>query len=56
MIPFWQTINGKKYVRQNVFPLTSFEADRQSKSLWKAGFSVEVTNTGADYYVWRGEE
>lgn len=55
MIPFRKFFEGKKYVRQNVFPMTSLQADRQSKSLWKAGFSVQVTHEGNEYFVWRAD-
>ena len=55
MTPFRQRFGEKMFVRQNIFPITSLEADLQAKSLWKAGFAVEITNSGSQYYVWRAD-
>jgi hypothetical protein len=52
---FHQKFDDKIFVRTNIFPLTVIEADRQSKSLWKAGFAVRVTNIGPEYVVWRAD-
>jgi len=50
---FRRKFEGIAYVRENIFPYTEREADRQSKDLWKAGFRVQITHEGEEYYVWR---
>ena len=40
---FRRKFDGVPYVRENIFPYTEREADRQSKDLWRAGFRVQVT-------------
>lgn len=45
--------DGIMFVRENIFPYTKAEADRQSKDLWRAGFAVQVTEEKGDFYVWR---
>ena len=55
MVPFKTTIDGVNYTRHNTFPMNATQAERQGKNLLDAGFKVQITHTGSEYFVWRAE-
>lgn len=55
MTPLKTTFDGVIYTRHNTFPMNESQALRQENNLLDAGFKVQITHTGNEYFVWRAE-
>ena len=55
MNPTKQMCDGQEFIKMNVFPMSSLQAERQSRSLTAAGFGARITEGQSGFFVWMSD-